>query len=95
MCGTINKQVKIQLQRMATTPEQLNNLLAIRSENQRLEFKEAKVQFDNKKIYKYCVAIANEGGGKLILGVSDQTPKKGNRYNLAWVEPAIYTTLSS
>ena len=76
MCGTINKQVKIQLQRMATTPEQLNNLLAIRSENQRLEFKEAKVQFDNKKIYKYCVAIANEGGGKLILGVSDQLPRK-------------------
>ena len=61
---------------MATTPEQLNNLLAIRSENQRLEFKEAKVQFDNKKIYKYCVAIANEGGGKLILGVSDQLPRK-------------------
>ena len=61
---------------MATTQEQLNNLLAIRSENQRLEFKEAKVQFDNKKIYKYCVAIANEGGGKLILGVSDQLPRK-------------------
>ena len=61
---------------MATTPEQLNNLLAIRSENQRLEFKEAKVQFDNKKLYKYCVAIANEGGGKLILGVSDQLPRK-------------------
>lgn len=76
MCGTINKQIKIQLQRMATTPEQLNNLLAIRSENQRLEFKEAKVQFDNKKLYKYCVAIANEGGGKLILGVSDQLPRK-------------------
>lgn len=76
MCGTINKQVKNQLQRMATTPEQQNNLLAIRSENQRLEFKEEKVQFDNKKLYKYCVAIANEGGGKLILGVSDQLPRK-------------------
>ena len=31
-------------------------------------FKEAREQFDNRTLYRYCVAIANEGGieGKLI-----------------------------
>ena len=33
------------------------------------------MQFDNNKLYKYCVAIANEGGGKLVLGVADQPPR--------------------
>jgi predicted HTH transcriptional regulator len=37
-----------------------------RSEHQQLEFNEAKNQFDNIKLYKYCVAIANEGGGHLL-----------------------------
>lgn len=46
------------------------------SEHQQLEFKEAKNQFDNDKLYRYCVAIANEGGGQLLLGVSDQRPRK-------------------
>ena len=41
-----------------------------------MEFKEAKTQFDNRKLYKYCVAIANEGGGQLLLGVEDQPPRK-------------------
>lgn len=59
---------------MATTPEQINLWRTTPSEHQRLEFKEAKTQFDNRKIYKYCVALANEGGGQLILGVADQPP---------------------
>lgn len=46
------------------------------SEGQNLEFKEAKNQFDQKKLCRYCVAIANEGGGKLILGVSDKKPRR-------------------
>lgn len=58
------------------TVEQINLWLQTRSETQRLEFKEAKNSYDNEKLYKYCVAIANEGGGFLVLGVSDTVPRK-------------------
>jgi ATP-dependent DNA helicase RecG len=61
---------------MGTTPEQIDIWRNTPSENQRLEFKEAKSQFDNQKLYKYCVAIANEGGGHLLLGISDKPPRK-------------------
>ncbi|QDV14787.1 hypothetical protein CA51_46970 [Rosistilla oblonga] len=44
-----------------TSPQQIDTWLSSRSEHQRLEFKEAKDQFDNKKLYRYCVAIANQG----------------------------------
>ncbi len=60
---------------MKTTPEQIDLWRKAPSEHQRLEFKEAKTQFDNKKLYKYCVAIANEGGGFLVLGVADKPPR--------------------
>ncbi|ACL63742.1 putative transcriptional regulator [Anaeromyxobacter dehalogenans 2CP-1] len=45
-------------------------------EAERLEFKEAKNNFDLEKLVQYCVAIANEGGGVLILGVTDQAPRR-------------------
>ena len=61
---------------MTVTPEQIDLWRSARSETQNLEFKEAKSQFDNKKLYKYCVAIANEGGGFLVLGVADKPPRK-------------------
>ena len=61
---------------MNTTPEQIDIWRNVPSEHQRLEFKEAKVQFDNRKLYKYCVALANEGGGYLILGVADKPPRQ-------------------
>lgn len=60
---------------MATTPEQIDLWRQARSEYQNLEFKEAKSQFDNTKLYKYCVALANEGGGFLLLGVADKPPR--------------------
>lgn len=41
-----------------------------------MEFKEAKTQFDNRKLHKYCVAIANEGGGHLLLGIADEPPRQ-------------------
>ncbi len=47
-----------------------------RSETQRLEFKEAKNQYSKDKLYEYCVAIANEGGGHLVLGIRDQAPRE-------------------
>ena len=60
---------------MATTPEQIDFWCESPSDHQSLEFKEAKRQFDNNKLYKYCVAIANEGGGKLVLGVADKSSR--------------------
>jgi predicted HTH transcriptional regulator len=60
---------------MTTTPEQIDLWRQVASEHPRLEFKEAKTQFDNRKLYEYCVAIANEGGGYLILGVADKPPR--------------------
>src|SRR5262249_47185056 len=56
--------------------EDLLRLMTLPSETERPEFKEAKSQFDSARLFRYCVAIANEGGGKLILGVSDQTPRQ-------------------
>lgn len=60
---------------MATTPEQIDLWRQSASEHPRLEFKEAKAQFDNRKLYEYCVAMANEGGGYLLLGIADKPPR--------------------
>lgn len=56
--------------------DQLVTWMASPTENEHLEFKEAKQQYDNTKLFKYCVALANEGGGFLILGVSDKLPRR-------------------
>jgi ATP-dependent DNA helicase RecG len=45
-------------------------------ENEHLEFKEAKSTFHFEKLVEYCAALANEGGGQMILGVTDQMPRK-------------------
>ncbi|WP_299779485.1 RNA-binding domain-containing protein [uncultured Roseobacter sp.] len=45
-------------------------------ENENLEFKEAKTQYDRNKMFKYCVALANERGGYLVFGVSDKIPRQ-------------------
>lgn len=58
-----------------TTPEQIDLWRQSPSERQRLEFKEAKTQFDNRRLYEYCVALANEGGGHLLLGIADKPPR--------------------
>ncbi|HAB14905.1 MAG TPA: MloB, partial [Verrucomicrobiales bacterium] len=60
---------------MSTTPEQINLWRSAPSENQRLEFKEAKAQFDSRTLCKYCVALANEGGGHLLFGIADKPPR--------------------
>jgi ATP-dependent DNA helicase RecG len=58
------------------TLETLNGWLISDQENERLEFKEAKNSFDLKRLLHYCVAISNEKGGHLVLGVSDKLPRK-------------------
>ena len=60
---------------MSYTAEDINRLLASPHEHERLEFKEAKEQFDTRELSKYCVALANEGGGVLLLGVTDKAPR--------------------
>jgi ATP-dependent DNA helicase RecG len=60
---------------MTTTPKQIDLWRQSPSEHQRLEFKEAKTQIDNRRLYQYCVALANEGGGYLVLGVADKPPR--------------------
>lgn len=55
--------------------DQLNAWMT-RKESEHLEFKEAKEGFDHVKLIKYCCAISSEGGGHLILGISDKIPRK-------------------
>jgi predicted HTH transcriptional regulator len=57
------------------TPDQIDLWRSSPTEHARLEFKEAKTGFGLEKLYEYCVAIANEGGGHLLLGVADKLPR--------------------
>lgn len=45
-------------------------------EDEHLEFKEAKNTFEFDDLVCYCAALANEGGGRIILGVSDRRPRR-------------------
>ncbi|MDF5710620.1 MAG: ATP-binding protein [Nostoc sp. S4] len=58
------------------TLENLEKWLNAPAEKERLEFKEAKQQYDTTKLLRYCVALANEGGGYLVLGVTDKPPRR-------------------
>lgn len=60
---------------MLTSREQLHRWLS-EPEGTRLEFKEAKNNFHFEKLVDYCVALANEGGGKIVLGVTDRRPRR-------------------
>jgi len=60
---------------MKTTLQQLKKWIRL-AESKHLEFKKAGRQFDSEKLTRYCVALANEGGGKLILGVTDKLPRR-------------------
>lgn len=70
---------------MQTTVEQIHEWLNA-PEGTNLEFKEAKQSYHFEKLLEYCVALANEGGGKIVLGVTDQRPRRivGTR---AFAEP--------
>lgn len=58
------------------TPQDLDALIALPEENEHVEFKEAKNNFHFEKLVEYCVALANEGGGRIALGVSDKPPRR-------------------
>lgn len=61
---------------MPTTASQIDALLAVRSEGEHLEFKEAKNNFHFEVLVDYCVALANEGGGIMMLGITDALPRR-------------------
>lgn len=60
---------------MSITLQQLQSLLNS-AENERLECKEARNNFHFEMLVKYCAALANEGGGVILLGVTDRPPRK-------------------
>ncbi len=55
--------------------EEVESLLRSK-EDEHLEFKQAKTSFSFDELVKYSVALANERGGKIILGVTDKVPRK-------------------
>jgi ATP-dependent DNA helicase RecG len=80
---------------LAITVEQINKWMQS-AENESLEFKQAKFQYDTIKLHRYCVALSNEGGGKLILGVQNE-PRKvvgSNAFpNLNHIKSKIFNKL--
>jgi ATP-dependent DNA helicase RecG len=57
-----------------TADEIYLDTLVSQRETNGLEFKRARTSYDTEKAISYCAAIANEGGGHLILGVEDKAP---------------------
>ena len=50
--------------------------LQLDSESEHVEFKQAKNNFNFEELADYCCALANEGGGSIILGVTDTPPRR-------------------
>lgn len=57
------------------TPTELDRILT-EPEDENLEFKKAASQFGVDELTKYCVALANERGGRIVFGVSDKRPRR-------------------
>lgn len=60
---------------MAVSLNELDSLLS-EPEAERLEFKSAHNSYPFDRMVEYCAAIANEGGGKVVLGVTDKRPRE-------------------
>ena len=60
---------------MSAIPQHLQQMLNS-VEGEHYEFKEWKTKDDFDGLTKYACALANEGGGKIILGVTDQRPRR-------------------
>ncbi len=68
-----------------TTPDQFQAWLG-GVEGRHLEFKTASGGFHFEELVKYCVALGNEGGGTIVLGVTDTRPRRV-RGTPAFAEP--------
>lgn len=60
---------------MNWTSEQVDHLLTA-TEGEILEFKAARNNYCFDELVKYCAAIANEGGGKVVLGITNERPRQ-------------------
>lgn len=60
---------------MTVTSSEIDVWLAA-TEGEHFEFKEAKNRFGFDELTEYCMAIANEGGGKVILGITNRRPRQ-------------------
>lgn len=60
---------------MSVSLEQLREFMNS-MEGENLEFKEASTNYHFERLAKYCAALSNEGGGKMVLGVTDQRPRR-------------------
>lgn len=60
---------------MSEMPPRLQQILD-GLEGEHFEFKEWKTKDDFDGLTKYACALANEGGGKIVLGVADQRPRR-------------------
>jgi ATP-dependent DNA helicase RecG len=58
-----------------TAPEEFRALLDSPEES-RVEFKAASGGSHFDELVKYCVVLANEGGGRIVLGVTDRRPRR-------------------
>lgn len=56
---------------LETVPELLEA-----KEGEHVQFKEAKKRFDFGEAAKCCCALANNGGGKLVFGITDKRPRQ-------------------
>ncbi|WP_423910602.1 ATP-binding protein [Candidatus Spongiihabitans sp.] len=56
--------------------ETLERWLTVPVESEKLEFKEASQKYRTDDVLKYCVALSNEGGGHLVLGVKNTPPRQ-------------------
>lgn len=60
---------------MSVTLEQLQAWMNAK-EDEHLEFKKAENRYDFGELVRYCAALANEGGGSIVLGVTDKRPRQ-------------------
>ena len=45
-------------------------------EGENFEFKAAENRFSYTELQKYACAISNEGGGKIVFGITDKRPRQ-------------------
>jgi len=57
------------------TAEQIEDWLSAR-EDEHVEFKAARRSFSFDDLVSYCAALANEGGGHIVLGISPRLPRR-------------------
>lgn len=60
---------------MSISSDELIALLT-KPESESLEFKRSENDYSFSDLCRYCVALSNEGGGRIVLGVSDRRPRE-------------------